>query len=203
MLLAGDEFGESQQGNNNAYCQDNDLTWLHWDWGHEQGNLLAFVRRLIQLRKDQPVFRRQRFFQGRPIRGESVKDIYWFTPAGTEMADADWQAGFVRCLGVGLVGDQLDETDSRGEPVGGDTFLLLFNAHHEPISFQLLGRAGNLVWDVVLDTSRSRWTQEPLTATATYRLEARSMAVLQLDAERTLQLRSQAAPGGSPTPAPG
>jgi len=200
MLLAGDEFGESQQGNNNAYCQDNELTWLHWDWSHEQRDLLRFVQQLIQLRKDQPVFRRRGFFQGRPIRGRSVKDIYWFTPAGTEMTDADWQAGFVRCLGVGLVGNQLDETDARGEPVRGDTFLLLFNAHHEPISFHLIGRAGDLVWDVLLDTNRSRVTQEPLAMNATYQLEARSLAVLQLNVERTLELRAESAAGGSSTP---
>jgi glycogen operon protein len=200
MLLAGDEFGESQEGNNNAYCQDNDLTWLHWDWSDEQRGLLDFVRQLIQLRKDQSVFRRRRFFQGRPIRGERVKDIYWFTPAGTEMTDADWQAGFVRCLGVGLVGDQLDETDSRGEPVRGDTFLLLFNAHHEPMSFQLTGRAGNLAWDVLLDTGRADAARESLAMNAGYHLEARSLAVLQLDTERTLQLRSPAASGGSSTP---
>jgi glycogen operon protein len=186
MLLAGDEFGHTQQGNNNTYCQDNELTWLNWEMTNEQRELVDFVRQVLRLRKQQPVFRRRRFFQGRAIRGENVKDIYWLTPAGNEMTDADWQAGFVRCLGMGLVGGQLDETDARGEPIRGDTFLVLFNAHHEAIPFHLGGRAGNLLWDVAVDTAGVAATAKALPANATYDLRARSMAVLQLHLKRSL-----------------
>jgi glycogen operon protein len=186
MLLAGDEFGHTQQGNNNTYCQDNELTWLNWEMTNEQRELVDFVRQVLRLRKQQPVFRRRRFFQGRAIRGENVKDIYWLTPAGNEMTDADWQAGFVRCLGMGLVGGQLDETDARGEPIRGDTFLVLFNAHHEAIPFHLGGRAGNLLWDVAVDTAGVAATAKALPANATYDLRARSMAVLQLHLKRSV-----------------
>jgi glycogen operon protein len=152
---------------------------------------LEFTKKLIRLRKDQPVFRRRRFLQGRPIRGAGIKDIYWLKPDGTEMTDADWQAGFVRCLGVGLIGDQLDEMDSRGERVAGDTFLLLFNAHHDPLDFRVIGRAGNLAWDVVVDTSRDLDLPEQLPLQAIYPLQARSLAVLQFNLRRTRALRSE------------
>ncbi len=191
MLLAGDERGHSQQGNNNTYCQDNELGWLSWELSDEQQELLEFTKKLIRLRKDQPVFRRRRFLQGRPIRGAGIKDIYWLKPDGSEMTDADWQAGYVRCLGVGLIGDQLDEMDSRGERVVGDTFLLLFNAHHDPLDFHLMGRAGNLAWDVVVDTSHGPDVAEQLPLRATYPLPARSLAVLQFNLRRTRELRSE------------
>ena len=102
------------------------------------------------------------------------------------MTDADWQAGFVRCLGVGLIGDQLDEMDSRGERVAGDTFLLLFNAHHDPLDFRVMGRAGNLAWDVVVDTSRDPDIPEPLPLQATYPFRLVPWPILQFNLRRTL-----------------
>jgi len=190
MLLAGDESGHTQQGNNNTYCQDNELTWLNWDLSEERSELLIFARQLIALRRSQPVFQRRRFLQGRPIRGEQVKDIYWLRSDGVEMSDADWQAGFVKCLGMGLVGDQLDEMDERGEPIRGDTFLILFNAHYEPMQFQLSNRGANLAWDVIVDTARGGFRHEALNLNPTYGLLARSLAVLQMNPRRTVQLRS-------------
>ena len=181
MLLAGDELGHTQQGNNNAYCQDSRLTWLNWDLSPEQRELLSFVRELIQLRMQAPVFRRRRFFQGRPIHGSDVKDLYWLTPSGTEMSEHDWNAGYIRSLGMGLVGDQIDETDERGERIVSDSFLVLLNAHHEGIRFRLGGRAQDVSWELVFDTSNARAERCTFTRAAEYLLAGRSLAVLRLD----------------------
>src|SRR4030095_7895372 len=140
MLLAGDEFGQTQHGNNNAYCQDSPLAWLDWNLSGEQRSLLDFTRAVMHLRKSQPVFRRRHFFQGRPIHGAEAKDIYWIKSDGTEMSDADWLAGHTHCLGMGLPGDQIDEIGEQGERIVGDTFAILFNAYHEPIEFRLGAR---------------------------------------------------------------
>jgi len=141
MLLAGDEMGHAQEGNNNGCCQDSPLLWVNWELSKDQCELLACARQLIRLRRENPVFRRRDFFQGRPIHGLEVKDLYWLTPAGTEMADSDWSAGHVQCLGMGLMGDQIEETDEHGRRIIGDSFLILFNADHQPVSFHLGGRA--------------------------------------------------------------
>jgi glycogen operon protein len=153
MLLAGDELGHTQKGNNNAYCQDNDLTWLSWELAPEQKEFLTFVRRLIQLRKQQPVLQRRKFFQGRAIRGSTIKDIMWFEPSGQEMTDKAWKAGFVRCLGVRWAGKLTNEVNERGEPIVGDTLLILLNAHHESIVFTLPA-SDDGPWERILDTAR-------------------------------------------------
>ena len=137
MLSGGDEFGRTQQGNNNAYCQDNEMSWLDWNWTPQQKELVEFTRYVIELRKEQRVLRRRKFFQGRSIRGVGVKDIAWYEPRGREMADKAWGDPFARCLGVLLNGNTLDEIDERGEPVIGDTLFLMFNAHHDAILFRL------------------------------------------------------------------
>src|SRR6185436_499110 len=137
MICAGDELGRTQQGNNNAYCHDGELTWLDWTLEEEEQKFLEFVRKVVALRRDQPVFQRRSFFQGRKIRGEEIKDISWLTPAGQEMNDEAWSAGFVRCLGVRLSGDLIGELNERGERVLGDTLLILLNGHHESIPFTL------------------------------------------------------------------
>jgi isoamylase len=181
MLLAGDESGHTQLGNNNAYCQDSPLAWLNWDLAPGQRNLLEFVRGLIQLRKQNPVFRRRHFFQGRPIHGLDVKDLYWLTPAGTEMSDQDWNVGSARCLGMGLLGAQIDETNAEGEGIVGDSFLILFNANHKSVSFRLRGRAQDQNWEVLFDTSSASMTRRLLGRLVEYPLQARSVAVLRLD----------------------
>jgi glycogen operon protein len=135
MLCGGDEIGRTQQGNNNAYCQDNDISW--YDWAAADAALLDFTRALITLRAEHPVFCRRRWFQGRPIRGNDVSDIGWFTPAGTEMSDEDWQAGFAKSLGVFLNGNAIPTRDEQGRRVNDDSFYVMFNAHHEPVEFVL------------------------------------------------------------------
>ena len=153
MLLAGDELGRSQQGNNNAFCQDNALSWIDWTMDAEREELLNFVRRLIALRKAHPVFRRRHFFQGRLIKGGGIKDIIWLTPAGTEMSDDEWQNASAGCLGLFLAGTAIEEQDERGRPILDSNFLLLINAHHESISFAIPTKIPVSRWRVVLDTS--------------------------------------------------
>jgi glycogen operon protein len=153
MLLAGDEIGRTQQGNNNAYCQDNEVSWIDWGFDDERRRLLEFTRCVIGLRRDHPVFRRRHFFQGKSIRGDPSRDIAWLKPDGTEMTEQEWEQEFARCLGVYLGGDALGEVDARGRPVTDDNFLMLFNAHHEPIPFALPS-FGDRAWLVTIDTAR-------------------------------------------------
>ena len=152
MLSGGDEFGRTQNGNNNAYCQDNEISWFNWERDEEQNRLLEFTRRLIQLRKDHPVFRRPKFFQGRRIRGSEIKDVMWFNPGGNEMSEEEWASPFVRCLGMLLSGDTVDVLTFEGEPIRDETFLLLINAHYEPIPFVMPGEE-HLEWELILDTT--------------------------------------------------
>jgi glycogen operon protein len=133
MLLAGDELSQTQQGNNNTYCQDNELTWLHWDLTDAQQAFCDFVRAVVHLQRTQPVFQRRKFFLGRAIYGAGIQDIVWFEPSGEEMSAEAWQTGEARCLGVRLAGDCIGDVDERGEAVVGDTILVLMNAHHEDL----------------------------------------------------------------------
>ena len=181
MLLGGDELGRTQQGNNNAYCQDNEISWLDWEQADE--GLLHFTRRLIRLRHRHPVFCRRRWFHGRPIRGD-VSDIGWFTPGGTPMSDDDWRAGFAKSLGVFLNGRAIPTPDERGERILDDSFYVMFNAHHEAVDFHLPARAWGERWTEVLDTfesgdemSEERLGRE-LVAESVVKVEAWSLVLL-------------------------
>ncbi len=153
MFLAGDSIGRSQGGNNNAYCQDNEINWINWSFTEESEKFLAYVRRLIKLRHGHPVFHRRSFFQGRAIRGSGIKDIQWLNPDGKEMSDAEWTQAHARSLGVLLVGEVLDERDERGRPMRDENFLILTNAHHEPVAFKLPQLPGQQEWLSLLDTA--------------------------------------------------
>jgi glycogen operon protein len=178
MILAGDEFGRTQQGNNNAYCQDNGISWVDWRLGDEQQRLLAFSRALIQLRKAHPVLHRRTFFQGRSIHGQQISDIEWYRPDGQEMADEEWSSGFVRALGMLLNGQIMDEWDTRGNHVYDDVLLLLFNAYHKPIPFVLPGRLGDPAWEPLLDTARPNQQLPAYYAGNGYQLQGRSLVLL-------------------------
>ena len=151
MLLGGDEVGRTQRGNNNAYCQDNDVSW--YDWNHVDEAFLAYTRRLIKFRREHPVFRRRRFFQGRPIHGSDVSDIGWFTPEGTEMTEADWRKGLAKAIAVFLNGEAVPAVDIRGDPVVDDTFFLLFNGSPDGRKFVLPAGGWGELWVKVLDTT--------------------------------------------------
>jgi glycogen operon protein len=152
MLCGGDEFGRTQDGNNNAYCQDNELSWFNWERSEEQNQLLEFTRGLIELRRRHPVFRRPKFFQGRRIRGSEIKDVMWFNPGGNEMSEEEWTSPFVRCLGMLLSGDTMDVANFEGQPIRDETFLVLLNAHYEPIAFVLPGLE-KLEWEWMVNTT--------------------------------------------------
>jgi glycogen operon protein len=180
MLLAGDELGRTQGGNNNAYCQDNATSWVDWTPDERRARLTDFVRRMIALRRAHPVFRRQGFFQGRPIHGSEVKDIAWLKPDGTEMTDQEWEHEFARSLGVYLAGEALAEVDVRGQPVKDQNLLVLFNAHHETVEFRLPAHAGPGRWFALLDTAHEHGLASNGTfdAGATYPLQGRSLALM-------------------------
>ena len=178
MLLGGDEIGRSQGGNNNGYCQDNEISWFNWESADK--DLLEFTRQLIQLRKEHPVFHRRRWFQGRPIHGAQVTDIGWFTPDGSEMTQEDWNGGFAKALGVFLNGEGIQSPDARGERVVDESFYVLFNAHHEPLQFTLPKRDWGDEWVVVLDTARStpKAEEQRQKAGQEVPVESRSLKVL-------------------------
>jgi isoamylase len=152
MLLHGDELGRTQGGNNNVYCQDNEISWMDWDLDDEQRDLLAFTRRVVALRRDHPVFRRRRFFAGEASQEGKAGDIAWFTPEGKNMSDTDWSHEFARSMLVFVNGDAIPEPDQRGEKVLDDSFLIAFNGHHEPLTFVLPDEVYGEGWLVALDT---------------------------------------------------
>ncbi|MCX7701705.1 MAG: glycogen debranching protein GlgX, partial [Gemmataceae bacterium] len=182
MLLAGDELSHTQKGNNNTYCQDNDLTWLDWNLDERRQAFLNFVKRVTHIWRTNPVFQRRKFFLGRSIRGEGIKDISWFSPNGQEMTDEAWNAGFIKCLGMRLAGDLIGDVDERGQKVTGDTMLVLYNAHYEPIPFTLPAVGPGQRWEVLLDTTR---TEEPdpaprLHGGKAYPLQGRSVVLCRI-----------------------
>jgi len=181
MLCAGDESGRTQGGNNNAYCQDNDLSWFDWSLDEPRQGLLQFTRELIALRRREPVLRRRQFLHGRRIYGSEVKDLAWFRPDGKEMSEPDW-APDTRCFGLRLAGDAIEEVDVKGDRIVGNTFLILLNAHHEPIDFTLPAHRPDIRWAPLIDTrhGRSEELRAPVEGGAAYRLEGRSLAVLEL-----------------------
>jgi isoamylase len=154
MLLHGDEMGRTQQGNNNGYCQDNELSWVDWSLAESNGDLVDFTGAVIEMRHNHPVFRRRRFFAGRPIRsGDELRDIAWFTPGGDEMSEQDWESGFGRAIMVFLNGDAIGDLDRRGERVRDDSFLLCFNAHDDEIDMTAPVAGYGSEWTVVVDTA--------------------------------------------------
>jgi glycogen operon protein len=180
MLLGGDELARTQGGNNNAWCQDSEISWYDWELGDEQGEVLAFTKRLIALRAEHPVFRRREFLRGAPAREGGLPDAYWFRPEGRRMTRRDWEQDAVHVVGLFLNGDAIGTLDRRGETVHDDSFLLLFNAHHEDVDFTLPSRRYGNAWALELSTARP--DAEPgaavLAARAKVSLMSRSMLVL-------------------------
>ena len=175
MILGGDELGRTQQGNNNAYCQDNEVSWF--DWEHQDGELVAFTRRLIDIRRSHPVFRRRHFFQGRPLHGKGISDIAWLRADGSEMGDEDWE-GYASSLGVFLNGEGIPDLDARGERIHDDSFLVLFNPHHEQLEFLLPGDHFGERWVKILDTADAFEEGTQVKAGDSIPVESRSLVLL-------------------------
>jgi glycogen operon protein len=181
MLLAGDEMGRSQGGNNNAYCQDNETSWLDWTRHDDDEALLGFTQRVMALRAAHPVFRRRDFFQGRPLHGSAVHDIVWLQPDGTEMTEQEWRQDHARALAVFLSGEGLNEVDGRGRPVRDDSFLLMFNARASPISFVIPASLGQAAGTVLIDTTVPEPGDTPFDAREPYALAGRALALVRFE----------------------
>jgi len=182
MLLGGDEMGRTQGGNNNAYCQDNEISWLDWD--HADGSLIEFTRDLIAFRREHPVFRRRRWFKGAPPASDAVSDIIWFRPDGQEMSEQDWSEWFAKSFMLFLNGNALRSHDERGRPVRDDSFLLLFNSHVDAVPFTLPQAAWAERWTPVLATESGFQTDgEPLAGGVTFDRPGLSLQVLRLEAD--------------------
>jgi glycogen operon protein len=175
MLLGGDEFGRTQAGNNNAWCQDNELSWFRWN--EADTDLIDFTRRLIALRQAHPVFRRTRFLTGHEVKDSGLPDVWWFRPDGRRMTQKDWQREDAHTLGVFLNGEEIPERDPEGAEVWDDSFLLLFNAYGESITFTLPTRRFGARWQVELATGNGV-PEGPLAARAEVALEGRSLVLL-------------------------
>ena len=180
MLLHGDEIGRTQRGNNNAYCQDDEISWVDWNVDEEARLLQAFTERVSALRRRHPLFRRRVWFRGRAVRGSEAKDIVWLSPDGTEMTDEEWNQGFARCLGAHLTGRGLTERDEYGRPVEDDDLLLLLNAHHDVIPFHIPSLGNERPWHSLIDTDRADGLPSAHTyaAAAEYPLQGRSLVLL-------------------------
>jgi isoamylase len=179
MMLAGDEISRTQGGNNNAYCQDNEISWVNW---HEADTeLLQFTRKLIHLRKSHPTFTRRRWFQGQPIKGIGLEDIAWFSPNGREMTEEKWNHDFAKALGVFMNGRGIHSRGPKGEHIIDDSFYVIFNAHHEPVSFKLPPKKYGQQWNKVLDTSENRVDEESdsYLAGETVKINGRSIVLLE------------------------
>jgi glycogen operon protein len=183
MISGGDELSRTQKGNNNAYCQDNELSWYTWDLDREGRAFLRFVRRVIAIRRSQPVFKRQNFFRGRSIHGSEFKDITWLKPDGREMTLKDWTEGSSCTLGVLLGGNAIDEVDDKGRPIVGETLLLFMNSSSIEQRWVLPAYSEDDSWELMLDTRFADGRpsgSEPLPSGAGYPLEAHSLALFRL-----------------------
>lgn len=178
MIVAGDEISRTQKGNNNAYCQDNEISWIDWD--NKDKELLAFVQKLVAFRKSHPIFSRRRWFQGQAVKGRGLNDISWFLPEGLEMTDENWQHSFARSLGVYLNGKGIRTKDARGRSVIDDSFYIIFNAHYEPIGFKLPPASYGKTWHKALDTATKYFKKDQEMAPESVVVaEGRSIVILQ------------------------
>ncbi|WP_184079999.1 glycogen debranching protein GlgX [Nocardiopsis mwathae] len=198
MLSHGDEVGRTQAGNNNAYCQDNELAWVDWKGAEDSADLLAYVRRLARLRREHPVFRRRRFFTGRPSPADELHDIAWLRPDGRLMSEDDWRSGG-RVLGVFLNGDAISEPDPRGRRVTDGSFLLLLNGSPEPVDFTVPGPEYGTAWETTLDTAEPDVGDRPFVpASGTVRVIDRALVLLRRVSQRDAPQQYQ-----GPVPAAG
>ncbi|MDT8431500.1 MAG: glycogen debranching protein GlgX [Bacteroidales bacterium] len=178
MISHGDEYGRSQLGNNNAYCQDNTIAWMNWNWTKEQQQLVEFTRRIIAIRKEHPVTHRRRYFKNRQIQGEGIKDIRWLNTDGIDMSREEWETSFIRCMGMLLNGELMQEMDEYGNNLRADILLILVNSYWEPISFTLPHEVVGAQWKVLVDTDRDDRAAQEEVVQNVYQIQARSLVLL-------------------------
>lgn len=178
MIVAGDEMSRTQQGNNNAYCQDNEISWVNWDKADKE--LMEFTKKLIALRANHPSFCRRKWFQGRPIKGMGVEDIAWFLPDGSEMTEEHWNNSFAKSLGVYLNGKGIHTVSLKGEPIVDDSFYVIFNAHHESLEYSIPSEKYGAQWIKILDTFEGKIDEGPRFKPGDkLKVQGRSIIVLQ------------------------
>ncbi len=175
MLLSGDEYGRTQEGNNNVYCQDNEISWYDWDWTDEQRKLQEFCCQLITLRKASHIFSRRKFFHGRDIRGRGITDIRWLSPSGQDMSEEEWTKDYVRCMGMLLNGEEMNEYDEKGRRITDDVYLLMVNSYWEEVVFNLPDQNKRQKWELVLDTYEGGFADDVIEGS--YSLPPRSLVL--------------------------
>ncbi len=175
MLLSGDEYGRTQRGNNNVYCQDSEISWFNWNWTDEQRHLFEFTSRLVALRRHSNIFSRRKFFHGRDIRGEGITDIRWLSPSGQDMSESEWDTTFVRCMGMVLNGEEMNEYDQKGRRITDDVYLLMVNSYWEDVLFNMPDRSKHQKWELVLDTSEGGFADDVVEES--YLLPSRSLVL--------------------------
>ena len=184
MLAHGDELARTQLGNNNAYAQDNEITWMNWDLTAEQTKLMGFTRQLLALRQAHPVLRRRHFFRGAPVPGSEQKDVTWIRPDGKELTDVDWRTPDAHVIGMLMDGAATDEVDERGHAVSGDTLLLVMNAGESPVSFALPGLRGEAkIWVIMIDTARE---EASMVKGGSVTVEAHALMLLRFGSDRRM-----------------
>jgi glycogen operon protein len=196
MLSHGDEVARTQRGNNNAYAQDNETSWVDWALSDWQQDMLAFARRVVAIRHANPVLRRRSFFRGRPIGAEGAKDLTWLRPDGREMTEADWRDGSRRVLGMLISGEAADETDDRGRPVKGDTMLLWLNGGFDAVACTAPALPDAGTWVSLLDTARDDDAPRVLAGDA-LTVDGFSLVLLRHGAERRLALSGATTEGAA------
>jgi glycogen operon protein len=185
MLSHGDEFGRTQRGNNNAYAQDNEISWVNWNLDDRQRSLLEFTRHVIAARQASPVLRRRHFFRGQALDEEGNKDVTWIAPGGSEMSNADWRDAAAHAIGMLIDGDATDDTDARGRPVKGETMLVLMNGGPHPVHFRLPSREQPGRWIPLIDTASTAMQPAP-SQTDEVTLEPYALMLLRYGVERRL-----------------
>ncbi len=178
MISHGDEYGRTQNGNNNAYCQDNDLAWMDWNWNENQKRLFEFTKKVIAIRKDHPVTHRRRYFKNRQIQGEGINDIRWLNTDGIDMTQEEWDTSFIRSMGMLLNGELMREIDEYGNALKADILLILVNSYWEPIAFTLPHEALGTDWEVLIDTADEKPDKTYDLVQSVYEIESRSLVLL-------------------------
>jgi isoamylase len=189
-VFAGDEFSKSKKGNNNTYCQDNELTWISWELDEQARSMLEFMRSLVAFRRAHHTFRRIKFFRGKTLLGGQARDLHWARPEGSEMGEADWNNIWTRSLGLLIPGAGIDDVNKFGRRIIDDTFFLVMNAHHEPVDFVL--PPSRIAWRFLFDTGRDEAASDhdPL---STYSMESRSLALFCKPRRSTMKLHRKSA----------
>jgi len=194
MMLGGDELSRTQRGNNNAYCQDNEISWFDWTPDPAREEFLEFTRRVIALRRQHPVFSRRRYVRADTVTPEGLKEIIWLTPDGREMTANDWNQEFARCVGVFLAGGAIERPGRRGQPIRDSNFLLLFNAHHETIPFRIINTLSSKTWATALDSAAAEPFATRLLAGDTWQLQGRSLVLFEEQGTPPAQLPTAPTP---------